>query len=66
MEDFHQVIEPGGVKPVGTGLGLAISRRMAQALGGDLHVTSVVGVGTTFLFRVPRVYQPPADGAAQV
>lgn len=66
MEDFHQVIEPGGVKPVGTGLGLAISRRMAQALGGDLHVTSVVGVGTTFLFRVPRVYQPPVDGAAQV
>ncbi|MEQ8850327.1 MAG: PAS domain-containing protein [Phycisphaerales bacterium] len=32
----------------GTGLGLAISNRMAELLGGSLHVESRAGVGTTF------------------
>jgi signal transduction histidine kinase len=56
MEEFHQVVEPDGVKPVGTGLGLPISRRMAEALGGELTVTSESGVGSCFRLRIPRVY----------
>ena len=36
----------------GTGLGLVISRHLAQALGGDVTVTSQPGIGSTFRVTV--------------
>ena len=39
----------------GVGLGLAISRGLAEAMGGTLTATSVLGVGSTFVLRLPRV-----------
>jgi PAS domain S-box-containing protein len=38
----------------GMGLGLSIARDLARAMGGDLTVSSKVGVGSTFTLLLPR------------
>ncbi len=40
--------------PEGSGLGLTIARSIAERSGGSLSVTSKPGVGTTFVFSLPR------------
>lgn len=49
----------------GTGLGLALSRRICAMLGGEIHVESVWGKGSTFTVEIPCQWsadQPEDDG----
>ena len=53
----------------GTGLGLAISQAIVRAMGGEITVSTVPGVGSTFSFEVdlPTCEAPPwATGEAPV
>jgi PAS domain S-box-containing protein len=49
FQHFAQT-ESGRQAQAGTGLGLAISREHARVMGGDIHVKSDVGKGSTFRF----------------
>jgi signal transduction histidine kinase/FixJ family two-component response regulator len=51
--EFEQGSTMVARKKGGTGLGLAISRRLAELMGGSLHVESEVGAGTAFTLTLP-------------
>ena len=48
----------------GLGLGLAISKKVVEQLGGQIAVTSQVGVGSTFTLRFPLTKARPSKLAA--
>jgi signal transduction histidine kinase len=61
FEPFVQLGRSFVSQPEGTGLGLAISRDLARGMGGDVSVTSQVGVGSRFTVSLRRA--APSSGA---
>ena len=62
FERFYRVDKARSRDLGGTGLGLAIVKHIARAHGGDVHVESELGKGSTFSFTLP-VHDP---GSAEV
>lgn len=55
-ENLERIMEPlYTTKPRGMGLGLAITRGIIDKLGGQIHLASEVGKGTTFRIQLPAV-----------
>jgi signal transduction histidine kinase len=56
---WHSRSTPQG----GAGLGLAIAKALVEAHGGELHVESTRGQGTTFWFTLPAAEQQATEAA---
>ncbi len=56
--DFTKIMDNRDLNKEGVGLGLTISRNIAQALGGDILVQSMVGRGSNFILSLPFIQGP--------
>jgi PAS domain S-box-containing protein len=63
FKEFVQVYNLAGQQYGGSGLGLAISRRLCRLMGGEIHVASQLGKGSTFTVLLPIRVADPALAA---
>ena len=50
---FTKIMRNREMNQEGVGLGLSISKNLAKALGGDITVESLLGVGSKFIVIIP-------------
>ncbi|MBE2201896.1 MAG: HAMP domain-containing histidine kinase [Anaerolinea sp.] len=53
FDRFYRGQHTGQSNIPGTGLGLAIVKEIVDLHGGEIHVQSVLGEGTTFIVELP-------------
>jgi len=62
FEEFKQVNSSATKNEEGTGLGLAIVKRLIEMHGGQIHLISELGQGSTFSFNIPVMSKEAKDG----
>ena len=61
FDAFTQVDSSNTKEYQGTGLGLAISAQIVEMMGGDIFVSSEIGVGSEFGFTLPIQTRQPTE-----
>jgi signal transduction histidine kinase len=64
FEEFRQLDGSSTRQYGGTGVGLSLCQKLARALGGNISVTSELGIGSIFRVLLPLVPQQTASGMA--
>lgn len=54
FEKIFKIFQSLSVRQDSSGVGLAIVKKVVNALGGDVWLTSEYGIGTTFYFTLPK------------
>jgi PAS domain S-box-containing protein len=63
--EFQQLDGSASKKYSGTGLGLALTKRIVEAQGGRVGVSSTPGVGSIFYAILPRLTEPVGETAKE-
>lgn len=66
FQDFSQVGSPGTRLGGGSGLGLSLARQLAEQLGGQVQVSSVLGEGSSFSVTLPVQFRQPSSSTILV
>jgi two-component system, OmpR family, sensor histidine kinase ArlS len=64
FDRFHQAGETLTREVEGAGLGLYITKRLVEAMGGSIEVSSEPGRGTTFTVSLPQAGPSPVRAGA--
>ena len=66
FQAFTQLDSSSSRRHQGAGLGLVICDQLSRLMGGNIHVDSQAGVGSTFSVHIPLDAIEHADGNAQI
>jgi signal transduction histidine kinase len=56
FEKFGRVDSAMTRQTEGTGIGLSLVRLLVESLGGSIKVNSTIGIGSTFIIKIPISY----------